>query len=110
MVDGIDRTWKSVTVWKYKGRDQYKFSSNELNDLCGGDFSSFHIEIVVLIEQTIRFTLSRLGSNLQFHFNALFSTDVGIQKFFRDIRFEQRNVNDFFFCSILSFFHPLVTR
>lgn len=92
IIEGIDKTWTSISIHKYKGRDAYYFSSKELNDLCGGEFSSRNIEIEVVVEQTMRFTLSRLTTKLRLHFNVLFPTEEEIQMFFREIRHEQRSV------------------
>lgn len=92
-IEGFNKIWRSISIHKHKGRDVYTFSLKELNDFCGGEFSSRNIEIVALVEQRMRFTFSRLTTKLQLHFNVLFPTNAGVQMFFREIHFEQRKVN-----------------
>lgn len=101
MVEGFDEGWESIRVCKVLHTDQFAFISDDLDTLCEGFFSSAHIEILEFIDRTMRTSFIRRETNNHFYINIRFSTNHDIQKFFRDIRWFQRQVN-FLFLALFS--------
>lgn len=85
-----ERTWEWVILSKHTFSDRFIFRNDELDELCGGVFSSSDIEILVVFGRVIRFFLERRINRL--FVNLVFNSKYAIQAFVQDIRSRQSKV------------------